>query len=182
MNWRIVLAMSVALLTVSVPVYILFSSPSSTEVQGIQDSDGDGIRDDVDFFDNGNGGAKIQMVWFKGKCDNWFGPCKPRFEVAVDVDYDGDYDLTGQSGPFEGDELAMPFVGLFDIPDDATKIRFELRIIDTDGNDQVDWTNHSESRWGFVEVALPTEPQSWSQSGTVVPRASVSFSLSVEKV
>ncbi len=173
------LAIGMTLLSVSVPVYLVFGTPRSTEVEGVRDSDGDGIPDDLDFYDQGNGGVSLEIGSFNGECGNWFGPCQPQFEIAIDIDFDGDYDLALKSPSLTGNELHGPFGGDFDVLDTSTRVRVEIRIVDTDGGDPIDWTANPEGRWGFVEVALPTAPHSWRQAGTVMPRADITFSLAV---
>jgi len=180
MGKKLNVALTLLAVTVSVSIYIVIAQPGPTQVSAIQDSDGDGIRDDEDFFDHGNGGVRIRVASFQGECGNWWGPCKPIFEVGVDTDYDGDYDVSERVGPLVGNDLVNPFNHLFDVPDSATKIRFKLVITDDDGGEKIDWTNDRAGQWGYLEVALPTDPQSWSQSGTDGTRAKVSISLTVE--
>lgn len=173
------LALGITLFAISIPVSIILSAPPTTEVAGIADSDGDGVADDEDFYDLGNGAVRVAVESFRGECGNWFGPCKPRFEIRVDVDYDGDYDLSRKSDALSGNRLDRPFAAVFDIPERATKIRLELRIVDTDGGDPVDWTTSPQGRWGYLEVPLPTVPRQWDERGTIVAWASVSISLDV---
>ncbi len=170
------------MLAITVPVYIVFADMPVTEVTGIIDTDGDGVMDDKDFEDFGNGGVDVQVTSFHGECGNWLGPCKPRFEVLVDADFDGDYETSRGSGTLVGNLHTNAFGAVFDIPDDATKIRVELRITDSDGDDPIDWTSSQQGRWGYVEVGLPTSPRSWSESGTLVARGSVSFTLTVLRI
>ena len=165
------------------PIYFVFANPPlTTEVVGIADSDGDGVPDDKDFEDHGNGGVEVSVTSFRGECGNWFGPCKPRFVILLDIDFEGDYDMKEMSGTLTGNDLTAPFKAVFDVPDDLTKVRIEVHIVDDDGGDPIDWTTSSESRWGYVEVVLPLVPRTVEQAGTVIARASVSIDLAAVQI
>jgi hypothetical protein len=163
-------------LTISIGITIYLMAPKSSQVSGVPDSDNDGIPDDEDFFNAGNGGVELSVDSFQGSCGNWFGTCRPKFTFRVDVDFDGDYDVSATSPVASGDDLQNPFSTRFDIPDDQSKIRVMLEIVDDDGGDPIDWTNDPESTWGWVEMALTPGPHSWQGTGSVGAHALVEFS------
>ena len=117
--------------------------PSETK-----DSDGDGIGDNADFQDDGNGGVRVSLIKFEfegySSDYNRIKYCPDAwFEVRLDTDCDGEFDVFVQSEVFSGVErLELFFVADFDLADDAKAIRFSILVYDVwdmDNNDVTDF-------------------------------------------
>ncbi|HIH02114.1 TPA: hypothetical protein HA259_08655 [Thermoplasmata archaeon] len=112
------------------------------------DSDNDGIGDVSDFLDEGNGGIRVSLIKFEFEgysseynrikyCpDAWF-------EIRLDTDCDGEFDVFAQSEVFSCVErLESFFVADFDLADDSKSIRFSILVYDVwdmDNNNVTDF-------------------------------------------
>ena len=102
------------------------------------DSDGDGIGDNADFYDQGNGKIYCKITYYDGDSspDGEFGlagEIDPYFIISFDVDGDGDCEYEYTSKVYgETDELFDPFSKTLDIPDDVQYIWVEVVALDSD--------------------------------------------------
>ncbi|MDH3364438.1 MAG: hypothetical protein OEM29_00295 [Thermoplasmata archaeon] len=112
------------------------------------DSDGDGIGDNLDFMDEGNGGVKISLVKFEfegytSSCHRTKYSPDPWFEIRVDADCDGDFEIIFQSEVFYcEDYLECFFEAVVDLRDDAKSVRFSIVVYDVwdvDNNEVADF-------------------------------------------
>jgi hypothetical protein len=170
-------------ITVSVPVYIYLSAPSNVPVRLVGDLDNDGVPDNEDFYDLGNGGIRIEIRDFQGECGNWLEPCEAGLKLLVDDDLDGSYEHVRERSLGDANAVQEVLTGDFDIPETATIIRFRIEVIDHNslvGGDHVDYLSGTSDRWGYFEVDLTRGHFSWEGSGDDLPHCS--FKIMAEVV
>ena len=100
-----------------------------------KDSDGDGISDDEDIYDSGNGGIKVCITYYKadGSSDHEGGVPDPYFKIWVDID--GDYQIDpGESKTSsvytDQEEICYPLSFTVDIDDDVSAIYIQINAYD----------------------------------------------------
>ena len=112
------------------------------------DSDGDGIGDGSDFFNEGNGGVRISLDRFEfegytSNCHRTKYDPDPWFEIKVDADRDGVFELSFQSEVFFGEEILTDFFSAeVDVADDSPSLRFTVIVYDVwdvDNNNVTDY-------------------------------------------
>jgi len=100
------------------------------------DLDGDGVGDAADFMDGGNGSVVISLTSFvfKGYEDNylrWRYVPNPWFQIRVDIDGNGSYDVTCATPIMNGSVSLTGFFNVtIEVPDDATSIKFTIIAYD----------------------------------------------------
>ncbi|MCU0852548.1 MAG: hypothetical protein MUC90_04750 [Thermoplasmata archaeon] len=142
------------------------------------DSDNDGVGDELDFFDQGNGGIVISLTafTFKGYEDNYYRHRyipNPWFQILIDLDASGTYDVTYASPIYNGSVTLNDFFNVtIDIPETTTSIRFTVLAYDvwevsanlvTD-YEIMDYWPIDGAKSAVHTVDLPHEEQ-WSSSG-----------------
>ncbi|MBC7108394.1 MAG: hypothetical protein H5T41_06370 [Methanomassiliicoccales archaeon] len=134
-----------------------------------KDSDRDGVGDNADFYDNGNGKIKISIDWYQGDgtADFWtYGD--PYFEIRVDLDNDGIFELTYTSAVFTDTEtLDHPYSIIIDAPDNLRAMKFEILVYDSDvgGYEVIDY-NPNPGYTGFVHSISAPFTGSWDYDGS----------------
>lgn len=113
-----------------------------------RDSDDDGVGDNSDFMNEGNGGVRISLDRFEfegydSSCHRTKYAPDPWFEIRVDVDCDGVYDLSFESEVFFGEYILVDFFETdVDLADQCTSFRFSIvayDVWDVDNNDVTDF-------------------------------------------
>lgn len=110
------------------------------------DTDSDGIGDNADFYDFGNGQIKIAINYYQGDGNgDWgYSPGDPSFDIEVDANNDGDYELYYESPQFYDLEiLNNPYSVTIDIPDNAPSVRFGIGAWDYDGPGDYEYIDYS---------------------------------------
>lgn len=144
---------------------------------GEKDSDGDGVPDNEDFWDSGNGGVRISITHFSGDCDNWFGSCEPEFTIKVDVDNDGVYEQSKTRTFGDYDEMYDVMEFDVDIEDDQSAIAFTIEVWDDDGNDKIDYNPTTGVAWMEHTVNFPYSHDDWSSSGLGSTRCLLEYEI-----
>ena len=112
------------------------------------DSDGDGVGDNADFMNDGNGGVRISLDKFEfegytSSCHRTKYAPDPWFQIRVDVDCDGKYDLSFESEVFFGQYLLIDFFEAdVDLADGSSSFRFSIiayDVWDVDNNNVTDF-------------------------------------------
>ncbi len=179
----------ITIVGVSIGLTVVLNPAEETyhEIAGIEDSDHDGIPDDQDFF-HGNGGVEVTIANFEGKenCKNVlpiFSPkCQPKFWIYIDTNGDGKFnDKNGKidKSYTNENEIDDALTLKVDIPDDSSKVRFLVRIKDTDGDDWIDYWMEDGENYGYVEAGLKNLISEWTFSGNAEVRCDVTFRLEV---
>ena len=142
-----------------------------------KDTDSDGIGDNADFYDSGNGGIQVKVTYFLGDCGNWIGDCDPQFEIDVDTDNDGTYDVDKTVSYYDDDELHNPITFKVDIDDDEPSIKFRIRLKDLDGGETIDY-NSDPGYTGYSHTMYePYSHDSWSYQGLGTPSCLLEYSF-----
>lgn len=142
------------------------------------DSDGDGVGDSKDFMDDGDGGIRITLLSYKFEgylsSYNRIKYCPDAlFEIMVDTDCDGDFDISFESDIYCCMECTEAFLEVdCDLEDDATAVRFSIvayDVWDTDNNLVTDFEILDYMPLDGVRANEQTVPlpccESWSFSG-----------------
>lgn len=144
----------------------------------VMDSDRDGVGDNADFRDDGNGGVTISIDLFEfegysGSYYRWKNDPDAWFEVKVDTDGDGIYDLIAQSEIFNATQSLINFFNItLDLDDSLAVLKFMVLAYDvweTSENkvtdyEIFDYLPEDGSKATVHEVDLPDD-LSWLTSG-----------------
>lgn len=144
----------------------------------IIDSDGDGIGDNADFCDSGNGGVIIRLEIFEfegylGSYNRWKNDPDAWFEIKVDTDGDGLFDLVRESAIFNASQSLEDFFNLtIDLDDSLSMLKFTVLAYDvweTSDNrvtdyEIFDYLPEGGSKAAVHEVELP-DNLTWFSSG-----------------
>lgn len=184
MSRVVLVGLTIALVTISIsiPVYIIFGTSESVPAAFIGDLDNDGVPDNEDFYDFGNGGIRIEIRDFEGACGNWLEPCEVKFRLLVDDDLDGSYELVRESSLGDTNAAHEVMSEDVDIPETSTIARFKIEVIDQNslvGGDHVDYLSGTSDRWGYFEVDLTSGYFFWEGRGDDVPWCSFEVSAIV---
>jgi len=159
----------------------------------IMDSDGDGVGDNADFCDSGNGGITISIDVFEfegyaGGYNRWKNEPDAWFEIKVDTDGDGIFDLTRQSDIFNACSSLEDFFNItLDLDDSLSLLRFTVLAYDvweTSENrvtdyEVFDYLPEGGSKAAVHEVELPYSG-TWLSSGagdSDTPDCTLGYSL-----
>jgi hypothetical protein len=104
---------------------------------GERDSDGDFVADKYDFYDNGNGGIYVTLVYYDGDGtpDGFLGASgelDPYFEILLDINGDNDYENTAKSKVFDETDRIEGLYATFDIPDNVEDVTIVVKVWDFD--------------------------------------------------
>lgn len=187
MSRVVLIGLTVTLLavSVSVPIYIFLGTPEHVPAEVIGDFDGDGVPDNEDFYDSGNGGVEIKISDFVGSCGNWLEPCEPKFRLLVDGNGDGSYEQVRERSFGDTDTVQEVMVERFDIPDAATKVKFKIEVLDQNslvGGDHMDYLSHLDDRWGFFESDLTSGHSQWTKKGNDTPFCSFRVVVNIVEI
>ena len=154
-----------------------------------KDSDSDGIGDNTDFWDSGNGGLVIKIERFElivRICD-FFSNCEPSFRLEVDIDGDGVTDVSRRADFVDFlDTMALtnPVEWAFDIPDNTVSVDLIIFVLelDIDIDDQIDVHPDSQFIAGFVSVNAPFAYKKFVTQGDQEPSGRLTYSVAATGV
>lgn len=184
--WNKLLAIVITAVIASAAVIVNLQSNEQTVVpmREIPDTDRDGVPDDRDRIIRGNAGVDLSITDFRASdgCKNWlpiWNPaCDPTFEIRWDKDSDGEWDGHWSKDYTDTNDIEVVFQTTIDIPDDLTRLRILIEVVDGDGGETIDYWSETYSSRGYIEISLTQGPQSVKLAG----KGAVSASLIVNAI
>ena len=142
------------------------------------DSDSDGVGDNADFLDSGDGVVSITIdrfdfLGYEESYNRWRYYPNPWFEVKLDVNGDGSYDITYESEMFtEVLEIEDIINVTINVEDGLGSLGFRIiaydvwSVSETNVTDYeiIDYTSLDQAKWVDHEIALPFDGV-WESSG-----------------
>ena len=180
----------IGITVLSVTIVVSLPQPKSSvpPMMEIPDSDKDGKPDDQDRLPMGNAGVELSITTFvvKNGCGNWFPigspACDPKFRVEWDVNLDGDWDGRWSREYSDVNKIEVVFRKTIDIPDDATRLRVLMKIVDEDGGETIDYWSTSFRSWGYLELSLTQGPQGIDLEGKGEVSASLTLHAEIVQI
>jgi len=164
--------------TVAIPLTLVFTfaPPGGVVVEPLLDDDSDGILNDKDFYDNGDGGIHIIISDFHGNCGNLlWEPCEPKFRLSIDADDDGSFETINETTFKDTNHVESVLQKTVNVPDDLTKVSFTVEIWDMNsivGGDYIDFVKDT-GKWGEFEFDLSEISHQWNENGSEIPYCSI---------
>lgn len=179
--WPVLAAAAVVVISVLAAVLL---TPAISPIPAIRDTDADGIVDNVDFWDTGNGGLLVRIELFEliaGSCD-FLSNCEPSFRLQVDTDRDGVLDLSRRADFqdfLDTEPLVNPVSWTLDIPDDASAIDMTVfvRELDLRLHDEIDVHPEPALLAGLIMVTSPFPYVQFVTQGDQEPAGRLIYSV-----
>jgi len=170
---------AITLLAISIPVTLVISlgSPGGVIVEPVLDTDQDGIPNDKDFYDYGDGAVQIRIMNFQGTCGNLWEPCESKFRLSIDSEGDGSHETVVEVKFNDRDQVEEVLQKTVNVPDDLIKVSFTVEIWDMNsivGGDYIDFVKGT-GKWGTFEFDLSETSKQWNEKGSEVPYCSVTL-------
>ncbi|MBC7107318.1 MAG: hypothetical protein H5T41_00765 [Methanomassiliicoccales archaeon] len=133
-----------------------------------RDSDNDGVGDNADFYDHGNGKIKISIDWYQGDGTAEFWTYGDPYLVSlVELDNDGIFEHTYTSDVVTDDEaLDHRYYITIDVPDNHNVLKFEIEVFDRDLRESEIIDHNPEPGYtGFCHTVTAPFSDSWDYDG-----------------